>query len=75
MTTPNSNTPQAIALDVSRKALSVARIIDRLPAGNYTIHLKRPENPSERWTVEIHQPVTVVQKREVFDKAQEESKL
>jgi len=72
MTTPNSSTQQAISLDVSRKALSIARIIDRLPAGNYTIHLKRPENPSERWTVEIHQPVTVVQKREVFDKTQEE---
>lgn len=74
MTTPNSSNPQAIALDVSRKALSIARIIDRLPAGNYTIHLKRPENPSERWTVEIHQPVTVVQKREVFDKTLEERK-
>lgn len=72
--TPPKSTPQAIALDVSRKALSIARIIDRLPAGSYTIHLKRPENPSERWTVEIHQPVTVVQKREVFDKTQEERK-
>lgn len=70
MTTPNS-TQQAIALDVSRKALSIARIIDRLPAGSYTLHLKRPKNVSERWTVEIHQ-VTVVQPQEVFDKTQEE---
>lgn len=71
MKNPDNNNP---SIDVSRRALSIARMIDRLGPGNYTIHLKRPENGSERWTVEIVQPVTIVQKREVFDKAQEEGK-
>jgi len=73
MTTPSAVTTST-NLDVSRKALSIARIIDRLPPGNYTIHLKRPENNAERWTVEVSQPVTIIQKRDVFDKAQEERK-
>lgn len=67
------NTPTPIPTDVSRRALSIARMIDRLGPGLYTIHLKRPENNSERWTIEILQPVTVVQKREVFDKAHDEN--
>jgi len=66
-------TTSTIPADVSRRALSIARMIDRLGPGSYTINLRRPENSSERWTIEILQPVTVVQKRDVFDKAQEES--
>lgn len=59
--------------DVSRRALSIARMIDRLGPGSYTINLKRPENASERWTIEILQPVTIVQKRDVVDRSPEES--
>lgn len=66
-----SNTVPA---DVSRRALSIARMIDRLGPGNYTIHLRRPDNTSERWTIEIQQPVTIVHKRDVVDKAHEENR-
>jgi len=62
--------------DVSRQAATIARMIDRLGPGMYTIHLSLPGNSSERWTIEIVQPVTVLQKREVtVGKAQEEGKV
>lgn len=48
--------------DVSRRALSIARIIDRLPAGKYTIQLVKAESESERWQIEIVQPVTIQKK-------------
>ena len=54
--------------DVSRRALSIARMIDRLPPGSYSISLKLPEHNTERWVVEVVQPVTVVQRKEIFDK-------
>lgn len=49
---------------VSRRALSVARMIDRLAPGKYTVLLIKPEGESDRWIVEIAQPVTI-QKKEL----------
>ena len=50
-------------LGVSRRALSVARMIDRLtPGGKYTILLIKPEGESDRWIVEITQSVTIHKK-------------
>lgn len=50
--------------DVSRSALSVARMLDRLGPGKFTITLIKGEGSSERWQVEIAQPVTI-QKKEL----------
>lgn len=48
--------------DVSRRALSVARMIDRLGAGKFTITIIKGESGSERWQIEISQPVTLQKK-------------
>lgn len=45
--------------DVSKSALSVARRIDRLAPGTYTITIRKPESTAERWQIEIAQPVTI----------------
>lgn len=57
--------------DVSRRALSIARVVDRLGPGQFLISLKIPEHSTERWVIEITQPVTVVQRREIYDKPEE----
>lgn len=45
---------------VSPRALSIARMIDRLePGGTYIIELIRPQSNTERWLVTVTQPVTV----------------
>jgi len=46
-------------LDVSRRALSIARVIDRLPAGNFSIILLKPDIKTDNWRVEIRQSSTV----------------
>lgn len=51
-------------IDVSRSALSVARMLDRLGPGKFTITLIKGEGNSERWQIEIAQPVTI-QKKEL----------
>lgn len=56
--TPNNQT------DVSRNALSIARRIDRLAPGQYTITIKKPEEKGAGWTFQIDQPVTI-QKGEI----------
>jgi hypothetical protein len=40
-------------LDISQKVLSLAREIDRLPAGDYSITLRKPRGRSESWSVKI----------------------
>lgn len=50
--------------DVSARALSIARMIDRLGPGKYEISLIMPKSKTERWTIEITQrilgqPVTI----------------
>ena len=58
--------------DVSRNALSVARMLDRLGTGKFTITLIKGEGSSERWQVEIAQPVTI-QKKELTQEVLEDS--
>ena len=53
--------------DVSRRALSIARMIDRLEPGKYTVLLIKPEGESDRWIVEIAQPVTLQKKELAFE--------
>ncbi len=50
--------------DVSRRALSVARMIDRLGPGKFNVLLIKPEGESDRWIVQIDQQVTL-QKKEL----------
>ena len=50
--------------DVSRRALSLARMVERLDPGKYTISLIKPTGKHERWAVEISQSVTI-QKKEI----------
>jgi hypothetical protein len=49
-------------LGVSRRALSLARMIDRLGPGKFTITLIKPESENARWDVQIAQPVTILHK-------------
>lgn len=48
--------------DVSRRALSLARILDRLDPGKFTISLIKPAGKHERWVIEISQSVTIQRK-------------
>jgi hypothetical protein len=57
-----------IDLGVSRRALSLARMIDRLESGKFVITLIKPEGEAERWAVEISQSVTL-QKKELVQEA------
>ncbi len=47
---------------VSRRALSIARMIDRLPPGKFNIVLIKADHEGERWQIEIAQPVTLQKK-------------
>ena len=40
--------------DLSPRAISLARAIDRLPAGEYSIVLVKPEIEAKEWVVEIN---------------------
>jgi hypothetical protein len=51
-----------VPTDVSRRALSIARMIDRLEPGKYTITVIKTDGESDRWQVEIAQPVTIHKK-------------
>lgn len=44
---------------VSPRALSIARMIDRLEAGTYSIEFVRPPSKTERWMVTVRQSVTI----------------
>jgi hypothetical protein len=39
--------------DLSPRVVRLARELDRLPAGQYTIHLTKPDLPSLSWRAEI----------------------
>jgi len=54
--------PPPAPTDVSRRALSIARMIDRLEPGKYTITVIKTDGESDRWQVEIAQPVTIYKK-------------
>ena len=58
------NTLIQLPNDVSRRALSFARMVERLDPGKYTIALIKPTSKHERWAVEISQSVTI-QKKEL----------
>jgi hypothetical protein len=45
--------------DISPRVTSLARVIDRLPPGKYTLSLEKPELPSLSWHVEIVRLETV----------------
>ncbi len=55
---------------VSRRALSIARMIDRLPPGKFNIVLIKADNEGERWQIQIDQPVTLQKKDLHFETAQ-----
>lgn len=46
-------------IDVSPRALSIARMIDRLQAGTFIIELIKPDSKTERWIICVKQPVTI----------------
>lgn len=50
---------------VSRRALSIARMIDRLPPGKFNIVLIKADHEGERWQIQIDQPITL-QKKELL---------
>jgi hypothetical protein len=52
--------------DVSRRALSLARMVERLEPGKYQITLIKPASKHDRWAVEISQSVTI-QKKDIGD--------
>jgi len=58
-------------LGVSKRALSIARMIDRLGSGKFNITLIKPEGENTRWDIEIAQPVTI-QKRELHQQCADE---
>ena len=39
--------------DLSPKVVSMARAIDRLPPGEYSINLKKPTSKHESWNISI----------------------
>jgi len=45
--------PPGRTSDISRKVLSLAREIDRLPAGDYSISLTKPASKNQPWSVTI----------------------
>jgi len=58
--TLTNQTDKAVNLHgVSSRALSIARMIDRLEAGTYSIEFVRPPSNTERWMVTVRQSVTV----------------
>lgn len=52
MTDPSSTTAKAVT-DISPEVTSLARSVDRLPPGTYTITLTKPEYRGQGWDVEI----------------------
>jgi hypothetical protein len=55
-------TANLLDVGVSRRALSIARMIDRLPPGKFNIVLIKADNDGERWQIQIDQPVTLQKK-------------
>ena len=50
-------------LGISARALSIARILDRLDAGDYMIRFSKAGNGHDHyWTIEISKPVVVDKK-------------
>ena len=45
--------------DTSRRALSLARILDRLDPGTYIIELVKPEEKLAPWSFELAKPVII----------------
>lgn len=45
--------------DLSPRVVQLARIIDRLPAGQFDIRLIKPEDKTTGWRVQVVQPVTI----------------
>lgn len=66
MVTTLETTLVQLPQDVSRRALSLARMLDRLEPGKYNIALIKPTSKNERWAVEISQSVTI-QKKEISE--------
>lgn len=54
--------------DVSQKALYIAKSIDRLPPGEYTIRISRPASKERGWSFEVQKTDTVLPMREIYDK-------
>ena len=50
--------------DLSQKAVSVARAIDRLPPGRYMVSIIKPNSKHERWEIAIDE-ISTVQKMTV----------
>jgi hypothetical protein len=44
---------------LSNRAIYLAKMMDRLEPGRYVLYLTRPQDPSEKWHVELTQPVTL----------------
>jgi hypothetical protein len=51
--TTDPPTSRGKSSDISRKVLSLAREIDRLPAGDYSISLTKPASKNQPWSVTI----------------------
>lgn len=51
--TPSSPPPPRSVSDLSPRVVQLARMIDRLPPGNYEISLQKQELRAQDWSVEI----------------------
>ena len=51
--------------DISSRALQMARMIDRLPAGNFLIELTRPIDNRMPWDVQINQTSTIRERQQL----------
>lgn len=56
---PIKPTPPKPITDLSPNMVTLARMIDRLPPGNYQVVLLKPEYKGQPWRVEIAQTQTI----------------
>lgn len=55
-------TPQKPITDLSANVVSLARMLDRLPPGNYQVVLLKPDFKGQPWRVEIIETQTLATK-------------
>lgn len=52
--------PQKPVTDLSPRVVSLARMLDRLPPGNYTVQLEKPEVKGMAWHAEVTRTETII---------------
>lgn len=59
MNLPQIEKPKAQQIDVSPRALAIARRLDRLKPGTYMIRLEKTDGADSQWAVEIDGMISV----------------